>query len=458
MNTLIEGKPGVGKTYLSFHLAHAWMESDQDYQLKNMRLVVFIRPNDIKDSFESTIMAALKGSEKEKHIMFAFLKQHPKRCCIIVDALDEMSSNVKVMNELFDMMENKACFFIITCRTEHPVLDRRMNLFQRVVQVVGFDEPDVIPFITQFLTSPGEELPTYGEAMCTVVSQSPKLLGLCCNPLVACLLCLLIAERQLEVEDLGGLTLLEIYKKIEDLILLRENKVTDEKLLREMNCLHRLALNSLLQKKYSYSEVELATFGIMMDSSVLVFLQKQESSSLWAASEVSFFWLHRSFMEFAAAMAINSYSQHVKEILICYICSKRELNHVSHFLGHLFQDDEHLLGLVCSATLVLQQELPKNPNCEGCIGEVQSRLSNKFEHIEGYIKEDDFSFGTDLEVESISDLLRPCPCFKDNQSIDPNKGMATIHHAIRCLLSARSPDVQKRLAQTVLDRTMPIKW
>ena len=181
-NTLVEGDPGIGKTYLGLHLSHAWIKRYPQYQLRDIDLLILIRPSDIRSSFEETIMAALKGSDREKRVMFAFWKWHPKKCCIVVDALDEISSNAKVVNELFDLMEKKACYFIVTCRTRHPVLDKRMDAFQRIVQVVGFDRADVVPFIRKFLTSTNQ-IPEYVGGMCEVVSQSEKLLGLCCNPL-----------------------------------------------------------------------------------------------------------------------------------------------------------------------------------------------------------------------------------------------------------------------------------
>lgn len=451
-NTLVEGDPGSGKTFLALHNALAWVKNIPEYSISEKVLVIFIQPREVKETLDKTIMAALKGTQSMKRKMFYFWKNYPELCCIILDALDEICNEVELLKEIFDFMNNKACFFVVTCRTNSIVLDERRNHFQRTIKVEGFDNRDAVVFTERFLKDGDGLLSEAGKAICKSLNQSDRLCGLFCNPMVACLSCILVAEDRMSMAILNELSVLNLYQKVEELLLLRNGTEVTDALQDDLNRLHQLALWSILVNKVTYTAEELEEFGLSPTSCVVTQLLRKGRGTAWDSFHTRFYWIHRSFLEYSAAKAFNDYQELTKKLLICYVASRRELSHLAYMLASLFRDDQEMLVLLTRATLAFQTPLFEEEDCSDmCTRRCRRYLSHlNVQNIVLGKKSKSNACGPD-EVHP-PDFSQPCEC--SHIDVKSETALHSYYQASRLILCG-APELTKSLSRATLEKYTP---
>ena len=130
MAVLIQGQVGTGKTAFMKCCAFSWAsngtipgQAGGEHPLKEMDLVVFIDKTHERKTWEATFKKAVHGNSFVKQQAWAMLnnKRNKQKIAILVDGINEFQ-NQPVIDAIFDMVKNRTCHVVVTCRTYHDVL------------------------------------------------------------------------------------------------------------------------------------------------------------------------------------------------------------------------------------------------------------------------------------------------------------------------------------------------
>ena len=330
-------------------------------------LVVYVNKRYECIDLKRTIKKALKGPAKEKEEALKFLREHPGKCYLFVDALDEFH-NAKVIQEVFDLAADGSMNVLITCREGHPYLKNKMENFTRHVKVVGFGPDDAQNFLRKFMKTLIPENERLCDMKTEVLSSHMKrgnVSKMYTSPINCEFLCLLYVEGQISDEELSSLTMPTLFAKQQEILLRREchklasgNSQLEADILNDaqenLERIHQLALYSVIQpgQKSWYTTRQLQQFEIDIYSPAIVVLAREPSASIDGEEEI-FSWPHELIREFHAAKAVRSSE------VINYIASKPELNVVTKFLLSMMADsDADRAKELLIAMFLLQSDTP----------------------------------------------------------------------------------------------------
>ena len=90
---LIEESPGTGKTTLSLKLAYDWAMGQMPDKFPEVKLVLFIKSRDIKNSIRESAKTQLLPWDNDalRNVLDSFL--HSGKIMLIVDGVDEISKS-----------------------------------------------------------------------------------------------------------------------------------------------------------------------------------------------------------------------------------------------------------------------------------------------------------------------------------------------------------------------------
>ena len=92
---LIEESPGTGKTTLSLKLAYDWAMGQMPDKFPGVKLVLFIKSRDIKNSIRESAKTQLLpwDNDELRNVLDSFL--HSGKIMLIVDGVDEISKSAE---------------------------------------------------------------------------------------------------------------------------------------------------------------------------------------------------------------------------------------------------------------------------------------------------------------------------------------------------------------------------
>ena len=388
LSIILEGKPGSGKTTLMKHCAITWakdkapqttekliQDKDEQLPLFEKDLVVFIQRKHEGENFDETVINAVP--KKEREMAKELLEEHPEKCFLFVDAIDEFR-NEKVIREAFESAEEGSTNIIISCRDGHPYLDNQMGNFIRHVKVAGFEPDDAQNFIRALMRSIMRNDVTAcdekSERICEHIKKD-KLNKLYTSPINCAFICLLYSRDEISDTELSTMTMQKLFTKHQNFLLQREcykqfgssDIGVAEPTLRSI---YQLAICSLIlhDEQSWYTSKQLTDIGIDVKSPAMVLLTKEKKSDLDGEEDL-FSWPHETIKEFHAAMSLKG-NQNVDILYV--IASKPELNVVTDFIISMMDEtDLELAKTLLAARLLLQS---KEPQC------ISSTVREQFEH------------------------------------------------------------------------------
>ena len=374
MSVIIEGKAGSGKTTLLKHCAIRWAQaksigtgegSNEDSKNRlpffEKDLVVFIKKEHEGDNFDETIMNALNLSKREKNEAKLLLEDHPEKCFLFLDALDEFR-NQKVIKEVIKRAADSSTNICVTCRDGHPCLNEQMETyaFTRHVKVAGFKSDDAVNFVRKFMRGLVDDCTLCedkSEKLCKHI-QKGEFNKVYASPINCAFVCLLYSEGKVSDEELSSLTMVTLFSKQQNLLLKRECHKQGRSLKSAESTLkgiYQLALHSLIYRDAQswYSSDQLKDFGIDLESPAMVLLVKEKKSTVEEETDM-FSWPHETVKEFHAANAFKG-----NHDMIYFIAAKPELNQLAQFLIPMIADtDLELAKTFLTAMILLQSEEP----------------------------------------------------------------------------------------------------
>ena len=378
MRIILEGEPGSGKTVLLKHCAVEWAKcrmklatgedgiDDRGIELLRKELVVYIDKDNERDTLEETIEDALKIDPEA----LQFFKQHPEKTFLLIDNLNDFTKE-NVVNEIIKRSGRKINI-LVSCRTNHPYLEKNMKEFNRKLRVTGFGEAAIQAYVPKFIRAllkcDGHKDSDSYEAKIEELCNFLKLKEdehMYTIPMNCAFVCQLYIQSRITKEQLPFLTTASLYKRQQEFMLKREctkrTATSDEadRLMKNaqpsVQGIHRMALHSLLYDQSGYSTDEVEAFGVDLGSPAMVLLQRKYDR---------FTWPHKCIKEHHAISAARHYSM-TSELALSPECNEI----LELLLNSILETDQKLAKDLFEAKLILS--LPDPP----CQKERSSRLS-----------------------------------------------------------------------------------
>ena len=305
--SLIEGKPGMGKTTYCKKLVYGWAIGKQETGgfLPSFKIVLFIKCRDMKGDLWAAIDDQLLPrdiDEAEKEKFFNFIRRNQSAVLLVLDGLDEVSvSKLPMFAEIIQGRLLPKCYLVVTARHEAGVQVRRHC--DTLLEVEGFTKEDARNFITKYFKT-RENL---AKTLIEEIGKDKKLKDMAANPLNTALFCLVC-------EDFEGVfpeSRTELYVEIVQCVLRRYKQkkqlpVNGEDFIEEygtqLKHLGGIALNGLLEDNLDFDESELGNHK--SDLPGFGFLSVQPGGSKLRPRR-RYAFLHKSFQEWFAAYYLS---------------------------------------------------------------------------------------------------------------------------------------------------------
>ncbi|XP_067024408.1 uncharacterized protein [Acropora muricata] len=320
--TIVEGRPGIGKTTFCLKLACEWAnQSSSAASFPEFELVLLLKCRDIDGDLTEAIMEQLFPKDMNKDAreeLFCFLEdiENQERVLIILDGLDELPEKSKnCVDDLLHRERWACCYVLATTRQEKGIELRKQpefvyNLF---LQIEGFTEEDSFEYIRRHFKIADPEHSSKGEKLIEEIKENALLRDLQTNPLNLLLLCVVYEDYEGELPssrtDLYHVIVVCLLRRycakhnVEDC---KEDMDLEKQFKRDVRCLGKLAWNCVLNDRHSFFEEELKELESSNEKLVvreLGFVYKEESlKRLKPQHEYCF--LHKSFQEYLAASYI----------------------------------------------------------------------------------------------------------------------------------------------------------
>ena len=201
---LIEGAPGIGKSFLLKHIAYLWAQKEVLTSSKLLFLVCLRDPavqkmstiNDIVNYFcKQETTAANLGQLCAAHLY----KTGGKDVTILLDGFDELPEDLQLQDGSFitELLEHRvlpSCNIIVSSRP-HASVHLHNDVLLRV-DILGFTEEDREHFITESLQSQ----PKKAKMLLEYLKSHPTISSLCFVPFIMTIL-LFLYEQGINLSD-----------------------------------------------------------------------------------------------------------------------------------------------------------------------------------------------------------------------------------------------------------------
>ena len=433
-SSLIEGKPGMGKTTYCKKLVYGWAIGKQETGgfLPSFKIVLFIKCRDMKGDLWAAIDDQLlpRGiDEAEKEKFFNFIRRNQSAVLLVLDGLDEVSvSKLPMFAEIIQGRLLPKCYLVVTARHEAGVQVRRHC--DTLLEVEGFTEEDARNFITKYFKT-RENL---AKTLIEEIGKDKKLKDMAANPLNTALFCLVC-------EDFEGVfpeSRTELYVEIVQCVLRRYKQkkqlpVNGEDFIEEygtqLKHLGGIALNGLLEDNLDFDESQLGNHKSELPG--FGFLSVQPGGSKLRPRR-RYAFLHKSFQEWFAAYYLSR-RLIAKEISPSEVAvDKRFIQQLKEVLPFVFG----ILSARCEeTTVILVKSITSHLNQE--VDEVRDRWFRVvLDCIKECKEENDLptrlsrDFGSLLQLESVS-LERSNVCDPDvvilAEALKTNTTLTSLH-------------------------------
>lgn len=322
-NILLVGKPGIGKTTLTYEMLKIWAErpnEELDYMFYfDMRETSHIMK---ASSLEDLLFSGYSEPDKGKEEVLQDIKKNSDNVTVIFDGITDLSSSVVQKLVQKDLLPDAK--IIITCRPDDED-DFFYGDFDRV-EVKGFSEQSIKTYLSA----------TLGEEQKKVLNNL-ELFTLCHVPMYA----LMVAACCSSEDSPQPCTITEIYINIVRLCLQMNSNKTKNK-----------HLNSFITNKseeiLSLAEVAfLATEGKTVnltelpceDRCVLSFLKPLFIKVAHTETITTYAFLHYTTQEFFAALWLLKNPDKIQDVFQqCLTEEKKHLKHLIPFMCRLLNE------------------------------------------------------------------------------------------------------------------------
>ena len=314
---LAEGSPGIGKTTLCLKLAYDWANESMPSTFPIFELVLLLKCRDLDGDIMEAISEQLLPDDiavKTKEGLLNFITDlvNQERILIILDGLDELPEKSQYhVSKLLKRSILPFCYVLTTTRQEKGIEARKQFAFDICVQIEGFTEEDSFEYIRKHFKNID---PSKGERLIEQTKENTLLHALQNNPLNLLLLCVVYEDHEGKLPssrtDLYQIIvrcLLRRYCEKNSVKACEEDTDLEKQFEENILVLGELAWECLLNDRHSFREDELKEFERRDDKLVVRYLGlvfKEESLKRLKPNH-EYFFLHKSFQEYMAALYIT---------------------------------------------------------------------------------------------------------------------------------------------------------
>ena len=298
---LIEGSPGTGKTTLSLKLAYDWATGKMPNTFPEVELVLLIKCRDMEDSIQESAKTQLLpwDNDQLRNALDSFI--HSGKIMLIIDGVDEIPKSAE--SHVVDLLNRKVlrnCYVVVTSRQEKGMEVR--ICCDKLLEIDGFSDESRNSFIDKYftITSNIDLAQKLQEKIQTRTENN--LQSLATNPLNALLLCVVFEDNDGDLPT----TVTELYENIIKCIWTRycKRKRPDEKAISfkmAMQTLGKLAYECLIERDTLYFSESLLKDEDKKPCTNIGFLYKDDISTRISKSQITYWFLHKTFQEYFAA-------------------------------------------------------------------------------------------------------------------------------------------------------------
>ena len=313
---LAEGSPGIGKTTLCLKLAYDWATESLPSTFPVLELVLLLKCRDLDGDimeaiFEQLLPEDMEETTKKTLLNFITDIHSQERILIILDGLDELPERSKhQLDKLLDRRVLPFCYVLATTRQEKGIEARKQFAFDICLQIEGFTEEDSFEYIRKHFKNID---PSKGERLMEETEENTLLHALRNNPLNLLLLCVVyedyegkLPSSRTNLYQIIVRCLLRRYCEKNSVKACEEDSDLEKQFEANILVLGELAWKRLLNDRHSFREDELTMLERSDDKLVVRYLGlvfKEESLKRLKPNH-EYFFLHKSFQEYMAALYI----------------------------------------------------------------------------------------------------------------------------------------------------------
>ena len=314
---LVEGGAGIGKTTLSVSLSEDWA-CDKLFQQFELLLLLPLRHEKVATASSLPELLKLFHSDEEicKSIDSYLRRKEGENVLVIADGWDELSESQRSEDSfLYQLLfvDFPLMPVVVTSRPSASAPLHNLACVDRFVEIKGFDEADIKEYIQSEFASDQEK----AQRLLKQLEYNPLIESVCSIPLNCAIVCHLWHTLK---EDLPS-TMTQLYEKIILHFICRnlrklpaygptfsmESFADLPEGLKESWCnLSEFAFIALKNDQIVFSKKELPEISKDGNEHVLCFgLLQSVETVLALSSEVSYDFLHLTFMEYLAALHLS---------------------------------------------------------------------------------------------------------------------------------------------------------
>ena len=317
---LIEGSPGTGKTTLSLKLAYDWATGKMPNKFPKVELVLLIKCRDMEASIQESAKTQLLPWDNDQLRNALDTSIHSGKIMLIIDGVDEIpkSAESHVVN-LLNRKVLRNCYVVVTSRQEKGMEVRKYC--DKLLEIDGYSDESRNSFIDKYFTSNIDLAQKLQEKIRTSTENNLQLLAT--NPLNALLLCVVFEDNDGDLPT----TVTELYENIVESIWTRycKRKRPEEKAISfemAMQTLGKLAYECLIERDTLYFSDSMLKDEDKKPFTNIGFLYKDDISTRISKSQITYWFLHKTFQEYFAAYHCVYIEKEINMSKLSYYTSK----------------------------------------------------------------------------------------------------------------------------------------